>query len=111
MLSSDEKRFLEYWDENREKKKKVYRQLSVGLPFGTVLVLSIFLNVFSGWYTRALMAYNADKSIFLVLLLGGIGIAVFFTVYAAKHSWDMNEQRYLELKEKLRKGAANSDIK
>lgn len=108
MLSSDEKKFLHYWSENREAKKKLSRQLSVGLPAGVLLVVAIFVNFFAGWYKRAAMNFNADKSIFPVLMLAGLGIAVFFTVYGARHRWDQNEQRYRELLEKQRK--EGSDI-
>lgn len=108
MLTEDEKRFLDYWENNREQKKKVYRQLSVGLPAGVLLVVAIFVNVLSGWYTRANMAYNGDKSVFLVLLVAGIGIAVFFTIYSARHRWDQNEQRYRELLQKQNRGGSES---
>lgn len=109
MLSTEESKFLDYWEKNRERKKKVYRQLSVGLPTGAVLVIAIFINVFSGWYTRALMTYNGDKSILLVLLLGGIGITTFFTIYSARHRWDQNEQKYKELLQKKKKRGSESD--
>jgi len=111
MLTADENKFIAYWKENRERKKKVFRQLSVGLPMGIAITLAIFINVFSGWYTRAFMEYNANKSIFIVLMIAAAGITVFFTIYSAKHRWDLNEQRYIELLKKKERLGSDPDAK
>ncbi|MBI1344195.1 MAG: hypothetical protein GC171_14820 [Terrimonas sp.] len=108
MLTPDEKKFVIYWEKNRDQKKKVSKQLSVGLPAGTLIVIAIFINFFSGWYKRALMEYNADKSIFPVLLIAAAGIAVFFTVFSVRHKWDMNEQHYRELISKEKSGSSET---
>ena len=100
MLSPEEKKFVAYWEKNRDQKKRVFKQLSVGLPAASLFVLAIFINFFSGWYKRAYMEYNADKSIIIVLLLAAVGITVFITVYSVRHKWDLNEQHYRELVEK-----------
>lgn len=97
MLTTDEKKFIEYWEANRLRKKKVWRQLSVGLPMASLLVIAIAANFFSGWYKRADMEIRADSSIVLVLLIAAILIVVFITVFSARHKWDMNEQHYREL--------------
>jgi uncharacterized membrane protein len=98
MLTEEEKAFLQYWEENRLRKKKVMRQLSAGLPMAVILVIGIFANFFSGWYKRAAMAMNREGSSLLpVLLVAAMLIVVFIIIFSVRHRWDMNEQRYLEL--------------
>lgn len=104
MLSTREEGFIEYWEQNRLKKKKVFRQLSLGLPLGVVMVCAIFLNFFSGWYKRATMTLKSeDASLILVLLAAAILIVVFVVVFSIRHKWEMNEQYYRELKTRKEK--------
>ncbi|MBN8784028.1 MAG: hypothetical protein ABS85_12910 [Sphingobacteriales bacterium SCN 48-20] len=100
MLTDEEKKFIRYWEENRLRKKKVVRNMAVGLPLGLLLVIAIFANFFSGWYKRADMVLNTDSSLIMVLLVASVLIVVFFSVFSARHRWDINEQRYLELKQR-----------
>jgi membrane-associated HD superfamily phosphohydrolase len=98
MLTEEEKRFVEYWEANRLRQKKVSRQLSLGLPLSSLLVVAIFINFFSGWYKRADMEIRStDPSLILVLVIAGVLIVVFTTVFSVRHKWDMNEQYYNEL--------------
>jgi len=50
MLTSEEKKFIEYWEQNRMKQKRVVKQLFIGLPLGVLFAAMIFINFFSGWY-------------------------------------------------------------
>ncbi len=97
MLNRHEEEFIRYWEQNRLRKKKLFRQLAVGLPMAVFLVIAIFINFFSGWYKRADMVLHTDPSLVLVLLVAGMLIVVFVVIFAARHKWDMNEQRYNEL--------------
>jgi membrane protein YdbS with pleckstrin-like domain len=97
MLTEDEKRFIASWEVDRLRKKKLIRQLSVGLPTGVILVVAIFANFFSGWYKRADMEIRSNSSLIIVLLIAAIGIVIFTAVFSEKHKWDINEQRYHEL--------------
>lgn len=97
MLSREEEEFISYWAQNREHKKKLIFQLGLGLPLALTLVLAIFINFFSGWYKRAAMQFRADSSLFPVLLIAGLGIIIFVTVFSVRHKWDINETRYREL--------------
>lgn len=74
--------------------------MAVGLPLGLLFVIAIFANFFSGWYKRADMVVNTDSSLIMVLLVASLLIVVFFSVFSARHRWDINEQRYLELKQR-----------
>ncbi len=101
MLAEDEKEFLVYWENNRLAKKKWVRQLAVGLPLGVSLVLAIFVNLFTGWYGRAQMVLARESSsLVLVLLIASISIVLFIIIFSARHRWEMNEQRFQELKNK-----------
>ena len=53
MLTEEEKSFLVYWENNRDKQKKTFNQLLIGLPIGFLFSLPILVNFFSGWYKRA----------------------------------------------------------
>lgn len=100
MLTKEEKSFIEYWDRNRNRKRRLLWQLASGLPLGAFLALAILLNYFSGWYKRAAMEININTSGILVVLAAVILIIVFMVVFSARHKWEMNEQRYKELKAK-----------
>ncbi len=102
MLSEDDRLFLKYWEENREKEKRSFRQLLIGLPLGLIFALPILINFMSGWYKRAAMIRNSSFNP-LVLLIAIVIIACFFALFNKKHQWDMREQRYKELKTKEEK--------
>lgn len=102
VLTEQEKEFIAYWEANRLKKKKITRQLSVGLPLAAILVVAIFINFFSGWYKKADMVRNqmeqqGQSSLILVLLIACILIVVFITIFSVRHNWDRHEQHYREL--------------
>ena len=52
-LTPEEEKFIEYWEHNRLKKRKITKQLSIGLPIGVLLVAGIFASVFAGWDKHA----------------------------------------------------------
>ena len=98
MITEEENGFIRYWENNRLRKKRIWRQLSVGLPLGVLLVITISANLFSGWDKRADMELKKEESsLILVLLAAALLIVVFIVVFSALHRWDMNEQRYQEL--------------
>lgn len=97
MLTKEEESFITYWEQNRDKNKKILNGLAYGLPLGLVFTFAIVLNVASGWYKRATMILNTDSSLILVLIIAILLIIVFIAVYSVKHRWDLNEQRYREL--------------
>lgn len=98
MLSKQEQAFVDYWKENRLRKKLRFRQVAIGMPLGVILVFAILLNFFSGWYKRADMQINSmTSSQMLVIIAAAIGIILFIALFSAKHRWDINEQYYREL--------------
>lgn len=110
MLTQEEKKFIDYWKNNRDREKKTMRQLLIGLPAGLVFALGI-LSVFSaGWYQRAnMVAYSSSSPyVFLVAIFVIIG---FIAIFSKRHRWEMNEQQYLELLEKEKREAADETNK
>lgn len=103
MLTPDEEKFIEYWEANRLSRKKLLKQLYVGLPFAALLVIAILVNFLSGWYKRADMEIRSNSSLILVVVIAGIAIVVFTTVFSVRHKWEMNEQFYRELLAKKEK--------
>src|SRR5215216_1135767 len=104
MLSTEETRFIEYWEANRLRRKRFFKQLAIGLPLGVLFVMAIFASFLSGWHKQAdteIRTQSQSKAdyatIILVLLLAALLIVVFIAVFSARHKWDMNEQRYREL--------------
>jgi uncharacterized ion transporter superfamily protein YfcC len=91
MLTTDEERFVDYWKKNREQEKRTFRQLLIGLPIGLTFAIAILAIFSSGWYERA------SPFIFVFAIVVIIG---FVAIFSKKHRWDMNEQRYLELRHK-----------
>src|SRR5690242_7349073 len=100
MLTEREKEFVRYWEANRLREKKAYKQFLLGIPIGLIFALAIFLSVFSGrfWFIRADMAARSTNPMVLVVAI--ILIAAFMAIFYKRHQWEMREQRYLELKAK-----------
>ena len=98
MLSKEEIGFIEYWETNRLRKKKVWKQLAVGLPVAVILVVTIFINLLSGWHKEAAKAMRKEQASLIFVLIGAsLIIVAFIVVFSARHRWDMNEQHYKEL--------------
>src|SRR5687767_14276788 len=102
LLSPEEKGFMEYWEQNRSRKKKLWWQLSIGLPLGVAIGGAILLNIYSEW-NPAGSHLKQNGSQLLVVLLAVLLIIIFVVVFSAKHRWDQNEQHYKELVAKKNK--------
>lgn len=101
MLNQREKEFVEYWEANRLREKRLDVQLLAGIPIGLYFALPILVILFTGrfWYKRADMLMNTMVSPF-VLVIAIFLIVVFVAVFYKRHQWDMKEQQYLEFKAK-----------
>ena len=96
MLTSREEKFIVYWKTNRERDKKLMRQLFIGLPAGLLISSGILLSLNLDWYKRANMVANAELNP-VVLLIALVAIAVFMAIFYKKYQWEMKEQHYREL--------------
>jgi hypothetical protein len=97
MLTQQEKDFIDYWERNRDRQKKLFRQLLIGLPAGMLFAVPIFINFSSGWYKRAAMISHTDDFNPVVLVVALLIIVVFIAIFSKKQQWDMREQQYREL--------------
>lgn len=94
-LSEAENKYIEYWEQNRLREKKLLNQLLIGLPLGILFAAPVLLNLFGGWYRRADMQANAKMNP-LILLIAVLLIVVFVAIFSRKHKWEMKEQQYRE---------------
>ena len=101
MITEQEQLFINYWEANRDKQKKIFYQLAWGLPIGLVLALPILLSViFHDWYKSMVFISSSQLTLILITVFG---IAVFFALVRMRFKWEENEQRYKELKFKQSK--------
>ncbi len=101
MVTEEEKKFMDYWEKNRDRQKKLFYQLLVGLPLGLIFALPILINFLAGrlWYKRA-DAVGISQFNPAILIIAVIAIAVFIGIFNKKLKWERNEQFYKELKAK-----------
>ena len=103
MLTPQEEQFIQYWQQNRDREKKLFRQLLIGLPSGMLLAIGIVASVVTGqWYQRADMVANSELNP-KVLIIAVLAIVVFIAIFYKKFQWDQNEQMYKELLSKKQK--------
>lgn len=99
MISEDEKKYLVYWEANRDKERKVVKQLIIGVPIGLIFAVPILISVFSSkfWYKRADAVANSQTNP-AVLVIAIVLIAAFVAIFYKRHQWEMKEQQYQEIK-------------
>jgi hypothetical protein len=97
MLTTEEKDFIHYWETNRVRRKKIFRQFLIGIPIGLLFVIPIVINFASGWYKRAQMESNSQEFNPMVLFFALLVIVIFTAIFYQQHRWDRYEQRYREL--------------
>lgn len=101
MLTEDEKKFIDYWEANRERQSKLMTQLLTGIPIGIFFSVPVLIVLYTGryWYKRADMLINTQLNP-LVMVFAIFIITVFVAVFYKRHQWEMQEQQYLEFKNK-----------
>ena len=96
MITKEEESFIEYWEKNRDREKKIWRQFLYGSPWGFTFALPILIAViFHDWYKNMV---QISPSLITLIIITVIGIAVFYTLFSMQFKWDRNEQIYEELK-------------
>ena len=113
MLTKEETAFIDYWERNRLRRKKVVRQFLLGVPIGLLFAVPIVINLFSGWDKHADMEANNGEFDPRVLFVALLLIVGFTSIFWQRHKWDQYEQRYRELlarreRERARAGAAGA---
>ena len=98
MLTKNEEDFLRYWESARQNKKKFLRKASIGLPLGVLIVLGLAGSLVAAYYHRKANPILHDyAALVITVMIAGIAIAFFITLFAAHHKWDQNELYYAEL--------------
>lgn len=95
---------MTWWEAHRDSEKRTFRQWLVGLPAGLLLGIAIFLNFSSGWNKQAAYVANASFNP-VVLIIATLVIITFVAIFSKRYKWEVNEQKYRELKEKESKEA------
>jgi type VI protein secretion system component VasK len=109
MLTPQEQRFVDYWQQNRDREKKLFRQLLIGLPAGLLLAIGIVASLVTGrWYQLADMEANTQLNP-NVLIIAILAIVVFVAIFYKKFQWDQKEQLYQELLSKQKKEKEKSN--
>ena len=44
-----------------------------------------------------MVLFREQSSLILVLIIAAVATVLFIVIFSARHRWEMNEQRYLEL--------------
>jgi hypothetical protein len=109
LYTEDEKKFIEYWKENRDYQATLKYQLLFGLPIGLLFSLPIVVNFLLGrlWYKRA-DAVGLSQFNPAVLIIAVMVISIFIAIINRRFRWEKLEQQYLELlaRKKAKDGAS-----
>lgn len=103
MISEQETKFVQYWEQNRERENTFKRKLTGGLPMALIFSLPIVLSVvvvrlfLPEWYTKI---SETTPGTFITIIFAMIVVALFYSFFRMQYKWEMNEQLYRELKEK-----------
>ena len=104
MLSDSEKRFISHWEKVRIPYSTIASKFKRGLPMALIFGGSLFLSLvgvyfFSPeWYTK--ISQRANSSVFAIII--GLFLSILFFAYFKMHfKWEMNEQLFNEIKNKL----------
>jgi hypothetical protein len=106
MLNEEEMSFFQFWSKVRLEYGTTASKLKRGMPGAILFSFSIFISlglVFflsPAWYTKiSQRAGGATMAILLAVML----TAFFFSYFRMHYQWEMNEQYFKELKNKLQK--------
>jgi hypothetical protein len=99
MLNEREKKFMAYWEANRDKEGSLKHQLLTGLPLGAIYGLATPILVFSGIFKLP----RANFGFFVTMLVATFFIIVFISLFNKKFKYERNNDAYKELAAKLKK--------
>lgn len=97
MLTAEEEKFYIEWEKNRQIPQYKRKPFLIGLSLGLLCGLLVLCISELGWYERANRVANSRNNlvwIIIAILFISIGIGWFYQQF----TWEMNEQRYQEIK-------------
>jgi uncharacterized BrkB/YihY/UPF0761 family membrane protein len=103
MLSEKDKKFITYWEKEKESLNTFSARLAGGLPVAALFCVPILLFItavylfFPEWYTK--VSDRLPGSVTTIVIAVIICI-LFFSYFRMQYKWEMNEQLYRELKSK-----------
>ncbi len=106
MLTAKETAFITYWETHREEQSRFVSKLLRGIPIAVMFGLPILLFIFSvwlwfpDWYTKISATTSGS---FITIVVAVLICIVFFSYFRMHFKWEMNEQLYMELRQKQRK--------
>ncbi len=109
MLTAKETEFMLYWEAHREDHSRFVSKLLRGLPMAIMFGLPIILFIlsvylwFPDWYTKISATTSGS---FMTIVVAVLICIIFFSYFRMHFKWEMNEQLYLELKQKQRRQQA-----
>jgi uncharacterized membrane protein len=111
MYSQKEQEFMKEWEHVRENESHFLSKLVRGLPmamlFGLPIIILLIAVYFLSpdWYTKI---SPAVPGVLGTLITSVIIIILFFSYFRMHFKWEMNEQLYMELKNRQEKPNDNS---
>ncbi|MCO6496395.1 MAG: hypothetical protein J5I50_01910 [Chitinophagaceae bacterium] len=101
MLTQEERDFVTFWEENREKEGSLKKMMMYGAPWGLLFALPIMVVlIFHDWHKRV---GNISTGQVIVVAICVAAIAFFYAYFRQKVKWEEKEQLYKELKIKEKK--------
>jgi hypothetical protein len=106
MLTDKEREFIRYWELQRDKQNTFVSKLFRGFPMAVMFGLPIILFIlavylwFPDWYTKISATTSGS---FITIVIAVLICIVFFSYFRMHFKWEMNEQLYLELKQKQKR--------
>jgi cbb3-type cytochrome oxidase subunit 3 len=109
MITTEEEKFLQFWEHHRGPYSSTLSKLLRGLPvasyFGIPILLFIGIVYFfmPDWYMKI---SKSSPQTFLVVFIAVFILIVFYAYFRMHFKWEMNEQLYKELTYKKQKSEA-----
>jgi MFS superfamily sulfate permease-like transporter len=106
MLSEKDKKFMIYWEKEKDRRKSFSVKLFSGLPMAALFCVPILLFItviylfFPEWYTKVSSRMPGAVS---TIVIAVIICMFFFSYFRMQYKWEMNEQLYRELKSRENK--------
>ncbi len=101
MLTEEEKKFLQYWEQNRDQQAAFSSKLLRGLPRALLFSMPIILSVvvvrlfFPDWYAKI---SKTSPGMLTTAVIAVLLIALFYAFFRNHVRWENHEQQYRELK-------------
>ena len=114
MLTDREKQFVQYWEQVRAQQGTTRAKLLNGLPMAVLFCTPILLLVgvvylfLPEWYTRISDRVSGSM---ITIVIAVLICVIFYAYFRMHYKWEMNEQKYQELKSRNKQNENLSESK